>query len=238
VLSASHALSIHHLSKRFGQTRAVNKVDLTVNAGQIFALIGPNGSGKTTLIKLITGLLIPDSGHAKIFGLDINTKPVSAKARFGYVPDNPTGYDYLSGREFLHLTGQLRGLRRQERDERIAELSNLFPLDQHLDQRLDQYSRGNRQKISFLAALLAKPELLIIDEPVVGLDPNSIKIFGRTLKHFARSGGTVFFATHILDFAATHAHRYALMSHGRLIKTGQVGSASLEKIYQHSLAAS
>lgn len=228
------AISTRHLSKSFGSLRAVSRVDLTVKAGEIFALIGPNGSGKTTLIKILTGLHHADSGSTTIFGHDIAKSPLKAKHTFGYVPDNPSGFDYLSGREFLHLTGQLRGLSEPERKDRINELVKLFPLDQEIDQRLDQYSRGNRQKISFLAALLARPKLLIIDEPIVGLDPISIEIFGQTLKQFAKEGGTVFFSTHILSFATDHADSYAFVKQGKLIKTGAVNSkTSLQKTYRN-----
>lgn len=227
------AIKIENLSKKFGYLTAVSQVNLRIQLGEIYALIGPNGAGKTTLIKMIVGLLSADSGTASIFGHDINKQQEEAKKLFGYISDNPTAYDYLSGREFLTLTGSLRTMRKHVINERISELINLFPINNIIDQPMSEYSRGNKQKVAFLAALLAQPKLIIIDEPIVGLDPDSIKIFGNTLKNFAKNKGTVFFATHILSFAQTYASRVGIMRNGKIVVEKNIEKdTKLEALYQ------
>ena len=227
------AIKTINLSKAFGGGKGVSGVDLTIEKGEAYALIGPNGAGKTTLIKMFTGLLAPSAGTVDIFGQNIAENPIEAKKHFGYVPDDPSFYDYLTGKEFLALTGKLRRIEHQKLSARIEELTDLFPIKEILNERMGSYSRGNKQKLSFLAALLPQPDLLIIDEPIVGLDPLSIKIFGDTLKDFSKNGGTVFFATHILSFAKDYADRIGLMDEGKIVKEEKVSSkASLEKFYQ------
>jgi ABC-2 type transport system ATP-binding protein len=227
------AIKTENLSKKFDQLVAVSRVNLNIQPGEIYALIGPNGAGKTTLIKIIVGLLSADTGCASIFGHDINKESEEAKKFFGYISDNPTAYDYLTGREFLVLTGSLRMMEKQKIIKCINELVHLFPISDVIDQPMSEYSRGNKQKVAFLAALLAEPKLIIIDEPIVGLDPDSIKIFGKTLKNFAKKGGTVFFATHILSFAQLYADRVGIMAKGRIQLEKNIGKEEkLEKLYQ------
>lgn len=230
------AIETHNLSKYFGEIKAVSDVNLKIQKGQISSMIGPNGAGKSTLIKLLVGLLAPSKGSANIFGYDIVSQPELAKGTFGYISDDPTAYGYLTGAEFLGLTGNLRGIPTSKLKVRIEELKNLFPLGEIIHERMGSYSRGNRQKLAFLAALIAKPQLLIIDEPIVGLDPASIKIFGKTLTGFAKKGGTVFFATHILSFARDFAERVYLMNEGKIVSEEKITPAtSLENIYQTTL---
>lgn len=227
------AIETRNLSKCFGEIRAVVDVNLKIQKGQIIAMIGPNGAGKSTLIKLLVGLLAPSKGSAEIFGFDIVSQPEETKSSFGYISDDPTAYGYLTGAEFLALTGNLRGIPPAKLKVRIEELKKLFPLGDIIHERMGSYSRGNRQKVAFLAALIAKPKLLIIDEPIVGLDPASIKIFGKSLTEFAENGGTVFFATHILSFAQMHAQRVYLMHDGKIIRDEKITTTtSLEYIYQ------
>jgi len=227
------AIKTTDLSKHFDHIKAVRSVNLEIHTSQIYALIGPNGSGKTTLIKLLVGLLTPTHGSASISGYDIVKEGEKAKECFGYISDDPTPYDYLSGIEFLTLTGNLRRLTPSIIRERISELLSLFPIKDIVYQNMGLYSRGNRQKLAFLASLLAKPRLLIIDEPIVGLDPTSIDIFGKTLKKFARNGGTVFFATHILSFAKMYAERVGIMHSGRIVREEDISrNIPLEKWYE------
>lgn len=234
--NVSYAIKTTNLSKQFDHIKAVDSVNLEVETSNIYALIGPNGCGKTTLIKLLVGLLTPTHGSASIFGHDIVQEAQRAKEAFGYISDDPTPYDYLSGIEFLTLTGSLRRLQPSVIRDRISELLSLFPLKDIVGKRMGLYSRGNRQKLAFLAALLAKPRLLIIDEPIVGLDPTSIDIFGKTLKTFARNGGTVFFATHILAFAKANAHRVGIMHAGKIVRQENIShSVSLEKWYNEQV---
>lgn len=219
------------LSRSFGSFKAVDNIDLTLHPGDIFALIGPNGAGKTTLIKMLVGLLSPTSGQALICGHDLSHDPISAKTCFGYVPDNPEVYGYLTGLEFLEMTGNLRGLHPAELKKRISQLMEIFPLKDILPRQMSSYSRGNRQKTAFLAALISKPPVLFIDEPIAGLDPTSIEIFGETLKSYAKAGGAVFLATHILSFGQEYASRVGVMSQGHLKKDILVGKVVLQTIY-------
>lgn len=226
-------LLVKEVSKRFGKVRAVDGVTISVNAGEIYALIGPNGSGKTTLVKMITGLLRADKGVIKIGGIEVDKDSLKTKEQLGYLPDDPSPYDYLTGREFLELTGRLKGLSETQVKERVSQLEPIFPLSQILDQAMGQYSRGNKQKVAFLAALISNPKLLIIDEPIVGLDPTSIKIFGEELKEFAKNGGAVLMTTHILDFAKTWADRVGLLDRGELMKEIRINKdTDLETLYQ------
>lgn len=232
-LDKTLAIKTDNLSKKFGRLVAVSGVNLNIKTGQIYALIGPNGAGKTTLIKMIVGLLAPDSGSVSIFNLDISQQPEEAKRLFSYISDNPTAYDYLTGREFLFLTGSLRTMKRQEIMDRIDKLINLFPITEVIDQPMSEYSRGNKQKLAFLASLFAQPKLIIIDEPVVGLDPDSIKIFGQRLRRFAKKGGTVFFVTHILSFAQLYADRVGIMVKGKIKAEREVKKGEeVERLYQ------
>lgn len=220
------------VSKHFGSNKAVNHVTLSVKKGEIYALIGPNGAGKSTLIKMLVGLYAPTSGKVVIAGYDMHYYPVRAKEKFAYIPDDPSPYDYLTGEEFLELTGNLRGLSEGIIKERVHELSTLFPLGKILHQQMASYSRGNKQKVAFLGALLGKPEILLIDEPIVGLDPQSIEIFGNTLKGFAENGGTIFFTTHTLSFAQQIAQRVGVMKDGEIVKEEKVKSGmSLTHLY-------
>jgi len=208
------AIEVKNLIKRFGETVVVNDVSLSVSQGEIYALIGENGAGKTTMIKIMTNLYVPDAGTVRLFGHNICTESESAKKLFGYISDNPIVYGHLTGREFYFLAGRLRGMSIVEIEKRITELMPVFTLEELIDSPMSDLSRGNRQKIAFIACLLAKPKLIIIDEPIVGLDPDSIEIFGNTLQRFVKDGGTVFFSTHILSFAEQFATRAGIIHHG------------------------
>ncbi len=206
-----------HLTKTFGKFTAVEDINLDIKAGDIYALIGPNGAGKTTLVKMLTGLLEPSSGTASIAGFNIRTHPVHAKTAFGYVPDDPPGYEFLSGMEFLIFTGRLRGMKDSSLTHRIGELKHIFPVADSLYKPMGEYSRGVKQKIAILAALLSRPRVLIVDEPIVGLDPPAINTFSDILRHFAAGGGSVLFVTHILEFARV-ATRVGVMKEGKIVR--------------------
>lgn len=224
-------VSVRSLTKKFGTLTAVDAVSMVLNKGDIYALIGPNGAGKTTLVKMLVGLYRPTNGTVRLCGQDIVAEPLEAKRMFGYVPDDPLSYAYLTGREFLELTGRLRGLKGSSLTEKIRQVSGIFPVGEFLGLPMSAYSRGNRQKVAILAAVMADPQILIIDEPVVGLDPGSITILTRLLKDFARKGGTVLFVTHILPFARLTANRFGLMKNGKLVHDGVLhGKTDLEKL--------
>jgi len=216
------AIVTQGLTKRFGSFSAVTEVNLRVRKGDVYALVGPNGAGKTTLVKMLVGLLAPTGGYASLFGHNVMTQPVSAKELFGYVSDDPTAYEYLSGREFLTLTGRLRGMTERVLTERIGKLTSLFPIEDILSRPMSEYSRGNRQKTAFLASIMTTPPVLIIDEPIVGLDPASIAILGGKLVAYAHAGGTVFFVTHIMDFAERFARTVGIMKAGKIVREVEV----------------
>lgn len=221
----------NNLTKRFGSFTAVDGVNLSVPEGVVYALIGPNGAGKTTLIKLLVGLLIPTRGIAAVSGFDIVKRPLSAKKEIGYVPDDPSAYDYLTGLEFLMLTGRLRGMKEAEIKKRIEELMPLFPIATIAPSPMAQYSRGNKQKIAILAAVMTKPKVLFIDEPIVGMDPASIDILGTALVKYAQDGNTVCLVTHILSFAQSYAQRVGIMKNGKITKEAAVSkTVSLETL--------
>jgi len=233
-------LSTRLLTKRYGALTAVEDLDLEVSAGELFGFLGPNGAGKTTTIKMLAGLLRPTSGTARIAGFDILTEPEQAKARIGYVPDAAALYDKLSAREFLEFSGDLYHVERRLRDRRINALLQLFGLHDRERDFLSGYSRGMRQKVSLAAALLHDPQVLFLDEPTVGLDPQSARQMKDILQDFCQEGKTVFFSTHILEIAERMCTRLAIINHGRLIAIGtleelrrQVGSdgQSLEQIF-------
>jgi ABC-2 type transport system ATP-binding protein len=215
-------LVIQNLSKRFGSSAdgvaVVRNVNISVGSGEIYALVGPNGAGKTTLLKMVVGLLKPDSGSVRICGHDSMENPRESKNHFGYVPDEPSGYDFLSGMEFLVFTGKLRGMDSDAIGARIRHLETLFPLADALARPMSEYSRGVKQKVLILAALMTAPEILIIDEPIVGLDPASIGSLGNLFTAYAAGGHAVVFVTHILEFALKYATRAGVMKAGALMR--------------------
>ncbi|MEO6797208.1 MAG: ABC transporter ATP-binding protein [Candidatus Dormibacter sp.] len=233
-------LSARLLTKRYGALTAVEDLDLEVSPGELFGFLGPNGAGKTTTIKMLVGLLRPTSGTARVAGYDILAEPEQAKARIGYVPDAASLYDKLSAREFLQFSGDLYHVEPRLRDRRIDALLHLFQLSDREGDFLSGFSRGMRQKISLAAALLHDPQVLFLDEPTVGLDPQSARQMKDILQDVCREGKTVFFSTHILEIAERMCTRLAIINHGRLIAVGtlqdlrrQVGSdgESLEQIF-------
>lgn len=229
-------LKIKGVSKSYGRTAAVRGVEMRIGTGDIYALIGPNGSGKTTLIKMIVGLLRIDKGEIAVLGKQIKGEAIEAKRLIGYVSDRPEGYEYLSGKELLYLTGRLKGMREAEVRVSVEQLVKLFGIEKILEGRMDGYSRGNLQKTAFLAALLGEPKLLIIDEPIVGLDPVSIRVFGERLVRFAKEGGAVLFATHTLDFAGKYANRVGVMSEGKIVAQEKLeGKVKIEEVYEKAL---
>ena len=215
-------LSTRLLTKRYGSLTAVEDLDLEVGAGELFGFLGPNGAGKTTTIKMLVGLLRPTSGSARVADIDILAEPEQAKARIGYVPDAATLYEKLSAREFLEFSGDLYHVERPLRDRRIDTLLKLFDLESRGNDFLSGYSRGMRQKVSLAAALLHDPQVLFLDEPTVGLDPQSARQMKDILQDFCKEGKTVFMSTHILEIAERMCTRLAIINHGRLIAMGSL----------------
>ncbi len=212
-----------NLTKKFGEKIAVNQLSIEVPRGTFFCFLGPNGAGKTTTIKMLTGLMKPTEGKAYIAGLDIQEKPVEAKRYIGFVPDHPFLYDKLTGREFLRFIAGLYQISEKEYQERTEELVALFGLSSVIDQLIEDYSHGMRQKLSFTACFLHKPEIVIVDEPWVGLDPKNIRFVKDYLKKKTREEGlTVFMSTHTLSIAEEIADIIGIIHQGKLCAFGTV----------------
>jgi ABC-2 type transport system ATP-binding protein len=210
-------IELRNLVKKFGNFAAVNSVNLHIPPGQFFGFLGPNGAGKTTTIKMMTGLYAPTSGECLIGGHDIQKEPYLAKLQFGYVPDQPYLYEKLTGREFLFFVGGLFNITARETAQRIEALMDMFEIGDFVDKRADEYSQGMRQRIVLTAALLHQPSVLIIDEPIVGLDPRSARLVKDTLKQKTREGLTVFMSTHLLEIVEELCDRIAIIKNGRII---------------------
>lgn len=226
------------LVKSYGRFRAVDGVDLRVEPGEVVALLGPNGAGKSTTIKSLVGLIRPTAGRVSVCGHDLATQGVKAKASFGYVPDRPYLYPKLSGRELLRFLGRLRKVVRAE--ERATELLRRFELTESADALVETYSHGMRQRLTFAAALLHEPRALIVDEPMVGLDPRGARDVRLLLRAFADDGGALLLTTHSMEVAEAVSDRVLLMTRGKIVAQGalaelrsRVGSAdaSLEAIF-------
>lgn len=213
-------INLSNVSKNFGRTRAVTNLSLNVEEGEIYGFIGPNGAGKTTTIKMIVGLLTPTRGRVEVGGYDLNREAEKAKKLIGYVPDDPFVYERLTGREFLHFVGEIYGIAENARKIKIEKLLNIFPIENIIDSYVEDYSRGNKQKIAILAALLHEPKVLVIDEPVVGIDPDGARISEKIFIDFAKEGGTIFVSTHTLSIAEKICTRIGIIKEGKLVKEG------------------
>jgi ABC-2 type transport system ATP-binding protein len=235
-------LTVHNLKKYFGTKKAVDGVSFSIKSGEIFSLIGPNSAGKSTIVKTIIGLLEPTNGSVTIDGHDVVKKPEVTKALVGYIPDEPSVWSYMTGEEFLHLTQALFGIKESERKKEIPKLLETFSLTGIEKQSFDEYSRGNKQKFSILSALSHSPKLLVVDEPIVGLDPVSADIAKKLFKEYAEQGGAVLLVTHTLSVAEEISTHIGFLKNGQLVATGTLeelrktaeveDGASLETIYK------
>ncbi|MBI5476065.1 MAG: ABC transporter ATP-binding protein [Ignavibacteriales bacterium] len=213
-------IEIKSLSKRFGNFTAVSDLNINIGAGEFYGFLGPNGAGKTTTIKMMTGLFSPTSGSIKICGYDISRNPLEAKSTVGYIPDQPFLYEKLTGREFLFFSAGLYKVDHDLTTRRIEEMLYIFEIGAWIDQRTENYSQGMRQRIAIAAALLHNPKVLIIDEPMVGLDPRSAHIIKNIFKTRSEEGVTVFMSTHSLPVAEELCNRIGIVKDGRLIFDG------------------
>ncbi len=232
-------IELDHLVKKFGDLTAVNDVSLKIGRGEFFAMLGPNAAGKTTTIKLLTGLMKPTSGAARICGFDIQAQPLEARRRMAYVPDFPFLYDKLTAWEFFRFTGQLFQLDAARIEKSARELVARFHLGEFADRALEGLSHGTRQRVAIVSALLHDPEVLVIDEPMVGLDPQHARVVKDVLKERSLAGMTVLVSTHQLSIAEEIADRIGIIHGGKLIAVGtreelrrQSGSVgALEEIF-------
>ena len=209
-----------NVCKSFGKKKAVRNLSISVDEGDLYAFLGPNGAGKTTSIKMLTGLLSADSGSIEICGENIRTKGNSIRRKLCYIPDQPFLYEYLSGREFLQFVGKLFGMSGKDMNEKIAMLADQFGTGDYLDEPAGAYSHGMKQRVVVMAGLLHDPQVIILDEPMVGLDPRLIRRFKDILKERTRNGATVFMSTHNLSDAREMADKIGIIHLGNLVAEG------------------
>ena len=228
-------ISIVNVSKSYGPKPAVQDLSLEVPAGELFAFLGPNGAGKTTTIKMMCGLLFPTTGTVRVGGFDLAIEGDRARALISYVPDQPYLYEKLTGREFLQFTADLYGMPTEKSRDKIAEVIELFHLEEFADDLTERYSHGMRQRTVFAAALVHEPKLLIADEPTVGLDPKSIRELKTLLRRLADDGTTIFLSTHTLDIAEELADRIGIIDRGRLIGCGTLADLRTQAAMSGSL---
>jgi ABC-2 type transport system ATP-binding protein len=227
------------LSKQYGSFKAVHPLNLQIASGELFGFLGPNGAGKTTTIRMMMGLLVPSSGAVSIDGLDCHADNVEVKRLIGYLPDNPVFYDYLRGREILQFVGEMHGLSRADAKQRTQRLLDEFALDEARDEFAVNYSMGMKKKLGLACALIHEPRVLILDEPINGLDPRAAREVNERLLQCAAQGMTIFVSTHLLDMAERLCSRVGIIHHGKLVATGtldQIRAAtathgSLEEVF-------
>jgi ABC-2 type transport system ATP-binding protein len=234
------AVRFESLTKRYGAFTAVDDIDLEVRRGELFGFLGPNGAGKTTSIRMLAGSLRPTSGRVLVHGRDIVLEPMEAKRQVGYIPDRPFLYDKLTGAEFLRFVAGLWGFDGEAVDRRSAELLEMFGLTRWADTLVESYSHGMRQKLLISSALVHSPDLIVVDEPMVGLDPKGARLIKDLLRAFTEQGGTVFLSTHTLEVAESLCDRIAILEGGRIRAIGSMeelraassaGSAGLEEVF-------
>lgn len=236
--SVPPAILVENVSKQYGDKWAVRELSLSIPPGELFAFLGPNGAGKTTTIKMITGLLRPTQGRVEVAGHSVATDSLEARRLISYVPDQPYLYEKLTGRDFLKFIRDVYELNGSARDYE-EELVDTFGMQDFVADLIETYSHGMRQRLAFAAAMLHRPKVLIVDEPMVGLDPKSMRIVKDLLRKTTREGTTVFMSTHTLGIAEEVADRIGIIHRGRLIRCGTlaelrglaVGAPSLEDFF-------
>ena len=226
-------IRLNQLTKRYGRFTAVDRIDLVVPSGELFGFLGPNGAGKTTTFRMIAGILRPTSGTVEVGGIDINRRPLEAKARLGFIPDRPFVYDKLTGAEFLRFAAALYGQDGPVVERRIDELLELFELTRWKNELTESYSHGMRQKLIISGALVHRPEVIVVDEPMIGLDPRSARLLKDLFRQFVDRGGTVLMSTHTLEVAETMCDRIAIMHGGKIIASGNMAELQEQTSSQH-----
>jgi ABC-2 type transport system ATP-binding protein len=221
--------------KSYGPKVAVRDLSLRIPRGELFAFLGPNGAGKTTTIKMIVGLLRPNAGAAYVCGHTVGANGLAAKAQLAYVPDQPFLYEKLTGREFLRFVAEMYGLEHKKAERTLDALIRRLDIGEFLDQLTESYSHGMKQKVVLAAALLHEPRVLVVDEPMVGLDPRTIRTVKNLFREHTESGGTIFMSTHTLDIAEAVADRIGIIHHGELIAIGTLDELRAQARQEHSL---
>jgi ABC-2 type transport system ATP-binding protein len=233
-------IRIEGLTKHYGSFVAVDHISLHVPRGVLYGCLGPNGAGKTTTLRMIAGILRPTDGRVLLGGDDVHVVPIVAKQRLGYIPDRPFVYDKLTGAEFLRFVAGLYGQEGDVVERRIAELLDVFELSSWKDELVESYSHGMRQKLIISSALIHRPEVIVVDEPMVGLDPKAARLLKDIFHQFVSKGGTVLMSTHTLEVAEAMCDQIAIMQHGNVVAAGtmedlrkqhRAGDASLEELF-------
>ena len=228
-------LRMEHLTKCFGEKKAVDDLSLHILPGEIYGFIGHNGAGKTTTIKACCGIQRQDSGEIFIDGISMRDDPIACKARLAYIPDNPDLYEFMTGTQYLNFIADVFGVSTADRKARITRYADAFELTNDLPQSIAGYSHGMKQKLAIISALLHDPRLIIMDEPFVGLDPKAAHMLKELMRQFCDAGGAIFFSTHVLEVAERLCDKVAIIKSGRLIRSGSMeevkGDESLEAVF-------
>lgn len=231
-------ISIKHLFKNYGSKHVLKDINLDAYPGQVIGYIGPNGAGKSTTVKILCGLITDYEGIVTIKGFDLKKQTLEAKRVIGYVPELAELYDVLTPREYLGFSGALYGLEKDVIDDRISRMMHAFGLGQNLDQRMESFSKGMRQKVLLASGLMHNPDIIILDEPLSGLDANSVIMIKELISKLAREGKTIFYCSHMMDVVEKVSDRIVLIDEGRIVANGtfaelkeQQGNKSLEQIF-------
>ena len=228
-------VEIKGLCKSYDNKRVVDNLDLTINDGEIYGFIGHNGAGKTTTIKCLIGILSFEKGEILIDDLSIKDKPIECKRKIAYIPDNPDLYNYMSGIDYLNFIGDVFNVANEERVKRIDKYAGIFELTDSLANPISSYSHGMRQKLAIIAAWLHEPDLIVMDEPFVGLDPKASHDLKMMMREFCDRDGSIFFSTHVLEVAEKLCDKVAIIKQGQLIKSGTMeevkGDSSIESVF-------
>ncbi len=215
-------INVEHLSKSFENVQAVDDLSFKINKGEIYGLLGPNGAGKTTTIKVILGLLEPNKGYVEVFGLNPEKDEIPVKKRIGYVSEEPLIYKYLTPKELFNFTSSIRQLTADETTERLKQYLDSLEAIEYYDRTISTLSRGNKQKVQIIAAILHNPEILIMDEPLAGLDAKSVKVVKEILELHTQQGGAVLFSTHIMEVAEDLCDRIGIINEGKMVAEGTI----------------
>ncbi len=228
-------LKIEHLTKVYGEKKAVDALSLQIHPGEIYGFIGHNGAGKTTTIKACCGILQFDEGEIYVDGVSVRENPIACKQKLAYIPDNPDLYEFMTGIQFLNFIADIFGVSATDRQARIRKYADAFELTAELAQPVSSYSHGMKQKLAIISALIHEPKLIIMDEPFVGLDPKASHLLKEIMRDICDRGGAIFFSTHVLEVAEKLCDKVAIIKKGRLIKSGTMeevkGDTSLEDVF-------
>ena len=228
-------LKIENLTKSYGDKKAVDGLSLHIQPGEIYGFIGHNGAGKTTTLKAVSGILQFDTGEIYVCGRSIKTEPIECKKHIAYIPDNPDLYDFMTGIKYLNFFADIFGVDTAKRQAKIHEYASAFEIEADLAKPISAYSHGMKQKLAIISAWLHEPELIIMDEPFVGLDPKASHLLKEMMRQVCDNGGAIFFSTHVLEVAEKLCDKVAIIKQGKLIRSGTMeevkGDESLEEVF-------